>query len=183
MPLPHQFLTQRASDQTIGADDQNPARGYRPGWLRRALVAGSCASLCSTVLLSLLSHGRLRAPAAGTNATSHWIWPRSAHRHVQPDMPHTLVGYTVHHLCSVFWACGYELLRGRRHAPEAVLAVATTTTAVAYLVDYKVVPARLSPGFERHLRRSDLVWVYAAFAAGLALPALVAKRSRRTHRR
>jgi membrane-bound metal-dependent hydrolase YbcI (DUF457 family) len=182
MPLPHQFLTQRSSDQAIAANDQNPSGGRSPGWLRRALVSGSCASLCSTVLLSLLSHARLRASAAGTNATSQWIWPRSAHRHVELDMRHTLVGYGIHHLCSVFWAVGYERLRGRRHAPGTVLAVATATTAVACLVDYKVVPARLSPGFEQHLKSADVAWVYAAFAAGLAVPALLAGRRRRSRR-
>jgi len=183
MSLPRQFLTQRPSEQAAAADDQNPERGRCPGWLRRAWVSGSSASLCSTALLSLLSHRRLRAPAAGTNATSQWIWPRRAHWHFAADLRHTATGYAIHHLCSVFWAGSYEMLRGRRRTPGPVLAAAAATTAVAYLVDYKVVPPRLSPGFDRHLRRADLVLVYAAFAAGLAVPALLARRGRRARPR
>lgn len=173
-----QLPAQRRTDHACTADDQHPPRGRWPAWLRRAVVSGSCASFCSTALLTVLSHRRLHAPAAGTNATSQWFWPRSAPWRHALDLQHTATGFAIHHLCSVFWAAGYEAVRGNRRAAAVALPLAAATAGVAYLVDYKVVPPRLSPGFDQHLQGRDLVWVYAAFAAGLALPTLL-PRSRR----
>ncbi|MDI1261530.1 hypothetical protein [Aquabacterium sp.] len=42
-------------------------------------------------------------------------------------------------------------------------------TAVAALADFKMVPERLTPGFEHHLSRKSLWLTYGVFAAGLAL--------------
>lgn len=40
--------------------------------------------------------------------------------------------------------------------------------ALAYVTDYHLVPARLTPGFERHLSRRALFFVYAVLAMALA---------------
>ena len=40
---------------------------------------------------------------------------------------------------------------------------------VAYVVDYHVVPRRLTPGFELRVPRRALAAVYGALAVGLAL--------------
>ncbi|MBN6150844.1 hypothetical protein JR065_10865 [Xanthomonas sp. AmX2] len=47
-----------------------------------------------------------------------------------------------------------------------------TTAVVAYVVDYHVVPRRLSPGFDSRMRLRHLPLAYAAFAAGLCVPRL-----------
>lgn len=38
---------------------------------------------------------------------------------------------------------------------------------LAYVVDYKVVPARLSPGFEKKIGPLGMLATYASFAASL----------------
>ncbi|KFN50479.1 hypothetical protein [Arenimonas composti] len=127
--------------------------------------------------MSLLSRRHRGAAAAGTNATSHWVWGEPATRRLAPDLGHTLVGYAIHHAMSVFWACGFEAWRAR-HPRTPVLAIAAGTAAVAYAVDYRVVPGRLMPGFERHLPLRSRLLAYAAFATGLALTARIAGRRR-----
>ncbi|KLI97794.1 hypothetical protein WQ56_16540 [Luteimonas sp. FCS-9] len=147
--------------------------------LLRALRSGAAASVLSTAVVSWLSHRRTRAPAAGTNATSQWIWGRRAHRQDGLSLAYTVVGYGIHHACSVFWASGFEYVRRGRRTPGRVVALAMAMAAVAYVVDYRVVPPRLSPGFDRRLRHRDLFAVYAAFGAGVALPWLLKRRSAR----
>ena len=63
------------------------------------------------------------------------------------------------------------MARHGRVTPAQVVADAVAVTAVAALVDLKVVPEWLTPGFERRLSRPSLAGVYVGFAAGLALGA------------
>jgi hypothetical protein len=49
--------------------------------------------------------------------------------------------------------------------------------AAACFVDYHCTPKRLAPGHERHLSRPSLAVVYAGFGLGLALGAMLCRRS------
>src|SRR5690606_37216615 len=117
----------------------------------------------------LFSRHRSGAPAAGTNAASQWIWyPRA--RHVRRPSPrYTLAGYAIHHASSLWWALGFELLRPHRAPPRGRAARAAGIAALAYVVDYHVVPRRLSPGFEHRIGGAGMWAAYAAFAVGLYL--------------
>lgn len=42
-------------------------------------------------------------------------------------------------------------------------------SGLAYVTDYKLVPAWLTPGFEKRLSNRSLLGIYAALALGLAL--------------
>ena len=130
-------------------------------------------------MVSRLARARTGSYASGTNATSHWLWGESAKQRHAADLPHTAVGYAIHHASSLLWAFAFERWLAARRPPHPVRAAATVT-AVAYVVDYRVVPKRLTPGFEQHLPRRARFAAYAAFAAGLAVTALY--RHRRTHR-
>lgn len=177
MPRLLQPPHQRRTDQPVGADHQDSdARPWRDA-LARALRSGTCASICSTLLVSWLGRRRSGHVPAGTNATSQWLWGSKAHRRDRWSLRYTLTGFAIHHCSSLFWATGFERLRGRATTPARVLALAAATTAVAYVVDYKVVPQRLSPGFDKRMQPKDLLFVYAGFGLGLALPWLLARRS------
>lgn len=102
------------------------------------------------------------------------MWGEEAKYRRCTDVPHTLVGYAIHHACSVFWACGYEALMATRRPPAPEVG-AGAVALVAYVVDYHLIPERLTPGFEGHLRKRDMLATYVAFAAGLA----AAQRMRR----
>ena len=56
--------------------------------------------------------------------------------------------------------------------PQAV-AGGVATSAVALLVDYQMVPQRLTPGYEHRLSTGAMLATYGALAAGFALGALL----------
>jgi hypothetical protein len=126
---------------------------------RRGALSGTVASLLSTAALAFC--GRLAAgTAAGPlNGPSQWIWGERAAHVRRATWRHTALGYVIHHLMSVGWATLHE-----KHFAHPAL-----TSAAAAFVDYRVVPRRFGPGFEKQLGRPSLFVVYAAFALGLAL--------------
>ncbi|KGO99882.1 hypothetical protein [Novilysobacter defluvii] len=138
------------------------------------LFSGSLASVASIAAASVLARRQTGSVASAPNATSHWLWGEPAmHRH-RMDLRHTLAGYAIHHASSLFWATFHEAgLERTRVAPSRL---APAVAAMALVVDYGVAPRRLTPGFERHLSRTGLAVVYAAFAGGLALGSRLARR-------
>jgi hypothetical protein len=165
-----------------------------PGWLRRVLVGGSAASILSAAAVVERSRRETGAPLAGINAISHWLHGPRAYAVERATWRHTSTGALIHHLSSFLWAALYELLmanavrsprgtdRAVRGAPTTadLVAGAATVAAVAAWTDLRLVPPRLSPGFEHRLRPASVALVYAAFACGLALSGAA---HRRTHRR
>lgn len=140
----------------------------------RVLLSGTVASLLSAAVLAWRGRAEKRSAAAPLNAPAHWLWGRESLRRNDTSLRHTLTGMLVHHASSLFWAAFHETLQSRRRrvSPGAAVADALAITAVAAVVDLKLVPERLTPGFERRLSGPSLVAVYAAFAIGLALSAL-----------
>jgi hypothetical protein len=147
--------------------------------LREGAVTGSLASILSTAVLALAGARQNRSAAAPINAASHWIWGDESLREDRLTLRHTLLGLLTQHAASIFWAALYSRIYG--HRPEAkqwpqALAGAATTCAIAGVVDYMVVPKRLTPGYEHRLSTSAMVAVYAALAAGFALGAAALRR-------
>jgi hypothetical protein len=131
----------------------------------------------STLMVSVFSRFRTGAAAAGTNAASQWLWYPRARRVRRASPRYTSVGYGIHHASSLWWAGIFEALRPD-HAPPAGRAMrAAGVAALAYAVDYHVVPRRLSPGFEHRIGAAGMFSAYAAFALGLYL----GSRPRRGH--
>lgn len=149
-----------------------------PRFAWRVLGSGSLASLASAAVLAWCGQREAGSPFAAINAPAHWLWGRESLHRDGPSLRHTLTGAAVHHGSSLFWALFYEWLQARRDSPSpaTVVADAAATTAVAAMVDLKLTPQRLTPGFERRLSRSSLAGVYVAFAAGLALAVLARRR-------
>jgi hypothetical protein len=58
---------------------------------------------------------------------------------------------------------------------NAAVTPAAITTAIAYAVDFYLIPKRFTPGFENRLSKKSLLLVYGIFALGLAIPALLAR--------
>jgi hypothetical protein len=144
-----------------------------PTWfpsVRNVLLTGTMASLASGATLMWRGHKERRHTLAPLNAPAHWIWGRESLRRHDASLRHTFTGALVHHASSLFWAAFYELLQVRRRTPTAaqVVSDAAVITAVAAVTDLKLVPDRLTPGFEKRLSSGSLFWVYASFAAGLA---------------
>jgi hypothetical protein len=146
----------------------------------RALVSGTVASLATTAALSLLARGAGRPAVAPINATSHWLHGDAAADRSSPDAAHTLVGYVTHHGATVFWACLFERLAGLRGRPGAPVLFrnAAAVAAIAAVVDYGIVPKRLTPGWELVLPKRRVATTYAVLAAGLAVGGWLSQRRR-----
>lgn len=149
-----------------------------PGFASRVLLSGSLASVVSAAVLAWRGRSETGSAYSGVNAPAHWVWGDESLRRNDPSVKHTLVGATVHHASGLFWATFYEWLQARRRrpTPATMLVDAAALTAVAAVVDLKLTPKRLTPGFEHRLSRPSLAGVYVAFAAGLALGALARRR-------
>ena len=136
----------------------------------RAFISGSLAAAAVTLVASWASRRFTGSYASALNATSHMLWGDRARLKNSPSAKYTGVGLLANYGASVLWAVLYEAL-GRRKRRSAGRAIrdAAITSAVAYLVDYHVVPRRLTPGFELRLPDRALAGIYAALAIGLAL--------------
>ena len=148
--------------------------------IRRGAVGGATASLLSTATLALLGRREAGSAYAPTNAVSHWIWGDEALYEDAPTLRHTVPGYLIHHGSAMFWSVLFERLCGRlldRKEPAVTLGVATAASAVACFIDYELTPRRFQPGYEARLSRPSLAAVYGAFGAGLALGAMLCRRS------
>lgn len=140
--------------------------------LERALVSGTIAAAAVALAVAVAGRRRIGSGAAPLNATSHLLWGDEAARHDGYSMKYTATGFAANHAAAIFWALFYEALPRRLPA----LARGAAVSALAYVVDYHVVPRRLTPGFELRLPRLALAPVYAALAAGLAARDLLAAR-------
>lgn len=173
-----QGIDQSRADRAGSAGDQHP-QAAPTRWWARALLSGSIASVLSTAVLSVLSRRRTGAASSATNATSHWLWGARAQRADAASWRHTATGYAIHHASSVFWALGFERAIAGQRSARRIGAAAAGIAALAYAVDYGVVPRRLTPGFEARLPGRDLAAVYVAFAGGLAVAGWARQARRR----
>lgn len=110
----HEHLRQPSADQSGPAQHQHLHRSAlpaRPALRRvavRALICGSVASVTSIAVATLCSRPRTGSAASASNAISHWIWGEPGRRRHSLDFRHTVLGYTIHHASSVFWAFAHE---------------------------------------------------------------------------
>jgi hypothetical protein len=61
--------------------------------------------------------------------------------------------------------------------PMAIAAASAATSAFAAFTDYKLTPRPLQPGYEKRLSRNALGVVYAGFAIGLAIGAIMSRKN------
>jgi len=133
------------------------------------LKTGALAAVTTTAALALASWARERRAAAALNAVSHILYGEKALRRDRPSPKYTLTGIALNAAAVTGWAAVRHVLFGRRREPlPRALLRGAATSALAYAVDYAVVPERLTPGFERRLSRPALFAVYAVLALSLA---------------
>lgn len=143
-------------------------------------ATGMTSGLLSAAVLAWRGQRERSRPLAPLNAPSHWFWGDRALRRDGASWRYTAVGMLTHQASSLLWGAVYAMLQRRRQhpTPATVVMDAAAVTAVAAVVDLAVVPKRLTPGFERRLSREGLIWVYGAFAIGLALGGMATLRRR-----
>lgn len=153
--------------------------------LREGALAGTVASVLSTVALAVVGKRETGSMAAPVNAASHWLWGDESLREDGATWRHTLTGALTQHAASVFWATLYAAVYGHRSEAKqlpAAVAGGIATSATAYVIDYTITPKRFTPGYEHRLDGRGMLIVYGALAAGFALGALALNEQRATQR-
>jgi hypothetical protein len=152
-----------------------------PEAMRDGAITGAVASVVSTAALGACSVTEKHSPYAPTNAISHVVWGDRATHEDAPSMRYTLLGYGIHLASSVAWGILYEKWFGQLAQKKSLAPALVSGAAMAgltYVVDYKLTPKRLQPGFESRLSSRSMGLFYAAFGTGLVLRGLLSARRR-----
>jgi hypothetical protein len=142
------------------------------------LLTGTVASVVSTAALAALAEAEGKRPMAPTNSTSHWLHGDGAGSFDGIDLEHTGLGLVTHHASAMFWALPFEAWLAFRPPRSSIelLRDATVMSAIAAIVDYGIVPKRLTPGWELSLSKKSMAGAFASLAIGLAAGALVTRQ-------
>ncbi len=147
-------------------------------WMKDTLASGAVATAATTAVAAILGKLEGHGAAAPINAVSHILWGDEAAIPEEADARHTLVGAGLNAAAVTAWAGVHEALMPRNDRPSTphALLAGAATAAVAYMVDYHVVPERLKPGFEKRLSSKALFGLYATLAISLAAGSLCRNR-------
>lgn len=133
-------------------------------------AAGVTAAAATTAVILCLGHRRDQSAWAPLNAVSHIAFGDEAARHTELSARYTATGAALNAAAVISWAAVYVGAMQLLPRPSWPAAVATGAgvAALAYVVDYHVVPRRLTPGFEKRLSGQSMFAIYSTLAAGLA---------------
>ena len=136
---------------------------------------GAGLGVHATLLLAARAEGK--PLARPFNATSHWLHGQAAGRLNTADMRHTGLGLATNQAAAMFWGSlfGLYLAARPRHGNGRIMRDAALMGLIASLVDYGLMPKRLTPGWELALRRTSVGFAMAAMALGLGLGGIAAR--------
>ena len=146
--------------------------------ITKAVVTGSIASAVSAAVLGLLAKAEGKNAVQPINATSHWLHGEKAWDVKEIDVEHTGTGFATHHAANVFWATLFETLQSTvpEPGPGKIIRDAALVSTIAAVVDYGLVPRRLTPGWEGPLPIRSVAGGFLGMACGLAIGGLVRRR-------
>ncbi|MFL6650157.1 MAG: hypothetical protein ACJ8J7_02600 [Sulfurifustaceae bacterium] len=151
--------------------------------LKSAVVPGIVGGAVTSVTAARRARKESGSAVAAINATSHVVWGDDAAKVEQATLKHTGPGYLINSAAAFFWAVVFEKLFGaavdRRGAPAALLGAAATA-GLAYITDYKIVPRRLTPGYEKRVSGRSLLMIYSVIAGAFAAGALLTRTASRS---
>ena len=155
-----------------------PDGARRLSSLARTIATGSFAGLATTAAVALSGNRKVGSGIAPINATSHVLWGDEAGATDAVDVKHTLPGLLINGGAGIFWAFVHELLLQRMQRPDRASAVASgaAVAALAYVVDYHLIPRRLTPGWELPLSRRSVALGFVALGLSLGVAALLRTR-------
>ena len=149
------------------------------GTLQDALVAGSIVAAVTIAAVALRGRQDSGSAVAPINASSHVVYGPEAGDVDVADFKHTLPGLAINAGASVFWAAVYERLFGdaddRGGVGKALLG-GGAVAGLAYLLDYHLLPKRLTPGWEERVSGRSLAMIFGAMALTLPVWSLLRRR-------
>ena len=137
---------------------------------KTALIAGASASAATTLTVALAGIAAQGSPWPALNSVSKMVRGNHAPWRNELSWKFTGTGALLNAAAVFSWAAVYAVLRGPRTRTDYAKAVTAgaATSALAYVIDYHIVPDRFTPGFEKRLPDRSLGLIYAALALGLA---------------
>ena len=120
-------------------------------------LTGTVASIAAGAALALAARAEGSGALQPINATSHWLHGRRAGDRRGADLEHTGTGLATHHASAMFWGTIFEgsaRAARRRRTPTTTLCDAGLVAGVAAVVDYGLVPRRISPGWSLRSRHA-----------------------------
>ena len=144
---------------------KSPFQTLRDGIGRAQFVAASAALAVAAV--GWLENGDAATPL---NAVSHIAWGDESFERAELSVKYTGAGLALNQVSVASWALLHEWIFGRARDEGKwgiSLAGGFLVSALAYLVDFKLVPEKLKPGFERKLSSGSLIAVYLLLALAL----------------
>jgi hypothetical protein len=155
-------------------DRIEPPHSRRPrplSLVARAIASGSFAGLATTAAVALCGARQAGSAAAPINATTHVLWGDEARTADTVDVKHTVPGLLINAGAGVFWALVHELVLGRwkNHDRATAAATGAAVAGLAYVVDYHLIPRRLTPGWELRLPPRSVALGFVALGAALAV--------------
>ena len=144
-------------------------------FLANSLWTGAVASVSTALAATAcgaIENGKALAPL---NAVSHIFWGDEAARRDGPSWKYTAVGLALNTAATTSWAALYEMLFGRAAAKSDLVGPflgGAVVSVIAYITDFHIVPAWLTPGFEKRLSNRSMLGIYAALALGVTFGSL-----------
>ena len=145
--------------------------------VRNVLTTAGLTTAATTIAALGVSKLETGSASAGLNATSHILWGDEAARVDGFEPKYTLVGALLNAGAMVAWSVFHEAMP-RTSGPFTALTKGLLTSGVAYLTDYRVVPARLTPGFEKRFSPRGMAWMYGVLGAAFGFAGVLAARPR-----
>lgn len=146
--------------------------------MRDSIVPRAVAGATTLAIVAARGQRKTGSATASVNASSHAIWGDKAAGVEVITARHTVPGVIFNMAGAAWWALVFEKLFGDRRGFPAALLGGTATAGLAYLVDYHIVPKRLTPGWEHRVSRGSLFMALGAMAAGLIVGAMLTRRER-----
>jgi|SRR5690606_18648545 len=149
--------------------------------LKDSIIPALTADLAAMAMVSSRGRKDSHSGMAPINSTSHVLWGAEAGRVDGFSARHSLPGLMINAGAGLWWAVVYQKLFGEladRRGPVTALAGGLATAALAYVVDYKLVPKRLTPGWELRISDKSLYLSLAAMGIGLGIGSILSRRYR-----
>jgi len=138
------------------------------------LIVGAVATVASTVAVVAATAKERKTPYAGVQAVSHIAYGEKAIGQDNYRPQYFWTGFGLNTGAMLGWAAVFE--GGRRllgwNEPSSIGLLAVGVTVLAYVVDFHVVPKRLTPGFERVVSQPTLLAIYGILATSIWLGGL-----------
>jgi hypothetical protein len=134
----------------------------------RSIKTAAIATAATSAALMLASKRDTGSPWAAFNSICHMVDGDAPEFPLDFAPRETLLGAGLNASAIASWAVLYEWLFGGVPLPSSAIWAALATAGV-WIVDYRLVPKRFTPGFEKRLDKKSIALAYVALAATFAL--------------